>query len=135
MKCFERLAIGSSLTKLPCSFVIRLPAQQIHSKHQSKHVQVQWIGHGWFSTNDETEYREDIEWLATWCQDNNLSITVSKTKKLVIDFRKQNGGHAPVCINDAEVETVEIVTFLGMMITINLSWSTHIEAMVKKAQQ
>eukprot|EP00061_Rhincodon_typus_P015216 g42770.t1 len=34
-----------------------------------------------------------------------------KMKKLVIDFRKQSGGHAPVCINDAEVETVKSVKF------------------------
>eukprot|EP00061_Rhincodon_typus_P010975 g35648.t1 len=56
-------------------------------------------------------------------------------KKLVIDFRKQIGGHAPIYINGAEVEMVKSIKFLGVMITNNLSWSTHIDAKVKKAQQ
>eukprot|EP00061_Rhincodon_typus_P008872 g31877.t1 len=53
-------------------------------------------------------------------------------KELVIDFRKPGGGHAPICNNGAEVELVEI---LGVMITNNLSWSIHVDEMVKKVQQ
>eukprot|EP00061_Rhincodon_typus_P013207 g39434.t1 len=51
-------------------------------------------------------------------------------KEFVIDFRKQKGGHIPIYINDAEVEMVENVKFLGMTIT-----NTDVDAMVKKAQQ
>eukprot|EP00061_Rhincodon_typus_P017947 g46896.t1 len=36
-----------------------------------------------------------------------------------------SGGHAPVCINGAEVEMVETIRFLGVTLTNNLSWSTH----------
>eukprot|EP00061_Rhincodon_typus_P009923 g33782.t1 len=56
-------------------------------------------------------------------------------KQLVIDFKKQDGGHAPVYIYDAEVGMVESVKYLGVMITNNLSWSTHIDTSAKKAQQ
>eukprot|EP00061_Rhincodon_typus_P004823 g23504.t1 len=80
---------------------------------------------GQISDNDITEYRKKIECLAAWCKDNNLSINVSKMKELIIDFRKQSGGHTLVCINGAEVEMVESVRFLGVMITNNLSWITH----------
>eukprot|EP00061_Rhincodon_typus_P005374 g24806.t1 len=55
-----------------------------------------------------------------------------KTKELVIDDRKQGGGHAPVCINGAEVG---MVMFLGVMIANNLSWSTHVDTTLEKAQQ
>eukprot|EP00061_Rhincodon_typus_P014559 g41645.t1 len=85
--------------------------------------------------NDEPEYRKEIEHLVAWCKVNTLSVNVSKTKQLVIDFRKQGGGHAPIYINGAEVEMVKNVKFLGVTITNNLSWSTHIETMVKKTQQ
>ena len=51
---------------------------------------------------------------------------VSKNK-LVIDFRKRSGGHAPVYINGDEVEMVENFKFLGVQITNNLSWSPHID--------
>eukprot|EP00061_Rhincodon_typus_P014425 g41432.t1 len=87
------------------------------------------------SNNAETEHRKEIECIAAWCKDNNLSINVSKMKELIIDFRKRNGGHAPVCITGAEVEIVENVKFLGVTSTNNLFWSTHIHMTVKKAQQ
>jgi hypothetical protein len=38
---------------------------------------------------DETAYREEDRDLAVWCQDNNLSINVSKTKELIVDYRKR----------------------------------------------
>eukprot|EP00061_Rhincodon_typus_P010368 g34604.t1 len=87
---------------------------------------------GWIS-NNKTECRKEAVCLAAWCKDNNLSINF-KIKELVIDFRKQSGGHVPICINGAEVEMVESIKFLGVMIN-NLSWSTNVDAMVQKAQQ
>eukprot|EP00061_Rhincodon_typus_P006188 g26556.t1 len=56
-------------------------------------------------------------------------------KQLVINFIKQGGGHAPVYINEVEVGMVEGIKFQGVMITYNLSWSTHIDVTVKKVQQ
>ena len=32
------------------------------------------------TVNDETAYREEVRDLAGWCQDNNLSLNVIKTK-------------------------------------------------------
>eukprot|EP00061_Rhincodon_typus_P016370 g44557.t1 len=67
-----------------------------------------------------------------WCKDNNLFLNISKTEELIISFRKQGGGHAPIYINGAEVEMVESVKFLGVTITNNLSWTTHVGVMAKK---
>eukprot|EP00061_Rhincodon_typus_P015031 g42480.t1 len=59
----------------------------------------------------------------------------SKSKELIIDFRKKGGEHAPICNNGAEVERVESIKFLRVTITNNLSWTSHVGATVKKAQQ
>eukprot|EP00061_Rhincodon_typus_P004062 g21655.t1 len=90
---------------------------------------------GWNLNNVETEYRQEIECFVVWCNDNNLSLDVSKMKDLIIDFRMPGGGHGPVYIHGAEVEMVQSMKFLGVMITNNLSWTTHVDAMGKKAQQ
>eukprot|EP00061_Rhincodon_typus_P009089 g32294.t1 len=74
-----------------------------------------------------------IEGLVTWCNKNNLPL--SKTTGLIIDFRKKEGEYAPIYINGTEVERVEIVEFLGVTITDNLSWTSHVDATVKAAQQ
>jgi hypothetical protein len=59
-----------------------------------------------------------------WCQDS-FSLNVSKTKELVVDYRKQRAEHAPIHIDGAVVEQVESFKFLGVLITKDLSWSKH----------
>eukprot|EP00061_Rhincodon_typus_P014866 g42213.t1 len=59
----------------------------------------------------------------------------TKTKEWIINFRKKRGGHVLVYIKGAEVERVKSVKFRRVMITNKLSWTSHIDAIVKKAQQ
>eukprot|EP00061_Rhincodon_typus_P017907 g46837.t1 len=59
----------------------------------------------------------------------------SKTKELVIDFRKKGRENAPIYINGAEVGRLDSVKFLGVTITANLSWNSHVDATIKNAQQ
>eukprot|EP00061_Rhincodon_typus_P010009 g33944.t1 len=49
----------------------------------------------------------------------------SKTEELIIDFRKKGGEHSPIYINGTVVERVNSIKFLGMIITDNLSWTSH----------
>jgi hypothetical protein len=50
---------------------------------------------GLITDNDETAYREEVRDLPVWCQNKNLSINVSKTKELIVDYRKRRAKHAP----------------------------------------
>ena len=45
--------------------------------------------------NVETAYREEVRDLAVWCQDNNLSINMIKTKEMIVDYRKKRGPSMP----------------------------------------
>eukprot|EP00061_Rhincodon_typus_P013340 g39656.t1 len=69
---------------------------------------------GQISNNNESEYKKKIEGLVRWCNENNLSLNVSKTKDLIINFRKKGGEHVPIYISGAEDESVESVKFLGV---------------------
>jgi hypothetical protein len=44
------------------------------------------------TNNGETAYRE-VRALGEWCQKNNLSLNVNKTKELIGDFSKQQREH------------------------------------------
>ncbi len=46
---------------------------------------------GLISNNDETHYREEVAQLAEWYGANNLSLNASKTKEVVMDFRRNSG--------------------------------------------
>ena len=89
------------------------------------------------TNNDETAYREKGGELAVWCQDNNLSLNVNKSKELIVEYRKRRAEHAPIHINGAVVEWVESFKFLGVHITNKLStkWSKYIKTVVKRARQ
>ena len=56
--------------------------------------------------------REEVRDLAVWCKDNNLSLNVSKTNELIVDYRKWLGEHAPIHIDGAAVERVEELSHL-----------------------
>ncbi len=68
---------------------------------------------GLISNNDETHYREEVAQLAEWCGANNLSLNVSKTKEVVMDFRRNSGDHPPLTIDSSTVERVSSTKFLG----------------------
>jgi hypothetical protein len=57
---------------------------------------------GLITDNDERAYREVRE-LAMWCQNNNLSLNVTKTKEMIVDYRKRRTEHSPILINGAVV--------------------------------
>ncbi|XP_051521146.1 sialidase-4 isoform X1 [Myxocyprinus asiaticus] len=90
---------------------------------------------GLITDNDETAYREVVHTLTCWCQEHNLSLNVSKTKEVVVDFRRKDREHSPITINGAPVERVSSFKFLSVHITEELTWSVHTEAVVKKAHQ
>ena len=45
---------------------------------------------GLITNKDETTYREEVGALAEWCQENNLSLNVKKTKELFMEYWRQN---------------------------------------------
>ena len=92
-----------------CECVAKFPSNSIF-----KFADDNTVGVGQISNNDETEYRNERESLVNWCDDNNLSLNVSETKEMIIDFRKRSGRHAPVYINSEEVEMVESFRFLDV---------------------
>ncbi len=90
---------------------------------------------GFISNNDETEYREEVAQLAEWCGANNLSLNVGKPKDVVMDFRRNSVDHPTLTINSSTVERVSSTKFLEVHITEDLTWTTNIMSISKKAQQ
>jgi hypothetical protein len=55
---------------------------------------------GLITDNNETSYRK----VPVWCQYNNFSLNISKTKELIVDYRKRRAKHAPIHIEGHVVE-------------------------------
>ena len=54
---------------------------------------------GLITDNDETAYKEEVRDLAVWCKDNDLSLNVSKTKELIMDYRKRRAEQTTINID------------------------------------
>ncbi len=83
---------------------------------------------GLINNNDESAYLDEVERITSWCQDNCLSLNVSKTKELIVDFRKrQQRPYTPLMISGTPVERVSSFKYLGVNISEDLTWTTHIQ--------
>ncbi len=90
---------------------------------------------GLINNNDEAVYLDEVERLTSWCQDNCLSLNVSKTTELIVDFRKrQQQPYTPLMISGTPVERVSSFKYLGVNISEDLTWTAHIPTQVKKAR-
>ncbi len=75
-------------------------------------------------------------YIHTLHQENCLSLNVSKTKELIVDIRKrQQQPYTPLLISGTPVERVSSFKYLGVNISEDLTWTTHIQTQVKKARQ
>ncbi|KAK9541954.1 hypothetical protein VZT92_001964 [Zoarces viviparus] len=91
---------------------------------------------GLISNNHETHYRQEVQHLAEWCSDNNLVLNTTKTKEVIVDFRRsRKTTPSPLYICRVEVERVVSMGRVGLHITEDLTWSLNTSHLVKKAQQ
>ncbi|KAI3374514.1 hypothetical protein L3Q82_006331 [Scortum barcoo] len=72
---------------------------------------------------NETHYREEIQHLTQWCSNNNLVLITSKTKEVIVDYRRsrRTSPHP----RRRAVERVNNIKFLGIHITSDLTWSMN----------
>ena len=51
---------------------------------------------GLITNSDESEYRDQVNKLISWCNDNYLELNVNKTKAMIVDYnRKKNVPPSP----------------------------------------
>ncbi len=91
---------------------------------------------GLINNNDGTAYRNEVQHLALWCDNNSLVLNIKKTKEIIVDFRKTGQyKHSPLSIGNEVVERVTEFKFLGVTVSEDLSWGTNTASVVGKAQQ
>ena len=62
----------------------------------------------------EEEYRGVVESFNEWCATNHLHINSTKTKELVMDFRRRKSAPTPISINGVTVDVVQDYKYLGV---------------------
>ena len=89
---------------------------------------------GCIRDGQEGEYRSLVDNFVQWCRHNHLQLNTSKTKEMVVDFRRSQPPLLPVSIEGVSVEVVNTYKYLGVHLDNKLDWSANIDAIYKKGQ-
>ena len=76
----------------------------------------------------------DVTVIEKWGKDNLVSFNQSKTKQAVVS-RKRNQNFPAALMNGDELDTSASFTQLGLSLSSNLTWKTHIHSLAKHASQ
>ena len=88
------------------------------------------------NTTDYSMLQTDINTVSTWVTSNNLSLNVEKCKLMVISrLRKKSVSVPLLSLNGQPMERVSSYKYLGITITEDLSWSTHINEISRKSRK
>ena len=73
-------------------------------------------------------------WTTNWCDNTSLDLNVTKTKELIVDFRRQEHSPGKILIHNYEVDIVSKYKHIGTIFDDKLKWDNNTEEFVKKVQ-
>ncbi|KAG7494233.1 hypothetical protein JOB18_026590 [Solea senegalensis] len=99
-------------------------------KHNSELCHVQKFADdtaivGCIRSGNEDEYRELIQDFVKWCDNNHLLLNTTKTREMVVDFRRSRVHPEPVLIKGDCVEVVHTYKYLGVQLDDRLDWTSQ----------
>ena len=71
----------------------------------------------------------------TWSLKNGVVLNPDKCKEIRISFTHKPEQFDAITIDGKELEVVKSAKLLGLTISDNLTWNTHVNEVVKKASQ
>ena len=87
-------------------------------------------------SESEITYQKQIQSFTQWCDENYLTLNVSKTKEQIFDFRnRKHYLYDNIEIKNQAVEIVENFKYLGITIDSALKFKPHVNNVVAKAYQ
>ena len=82
---------------------------------------------GLISKDDDHLYQDQLQRFVNYY----LQLNVSKSKEMVIDYRKSRRPE-PVMLKDRAVERTTCYKYLGVVLDNELCWHEHVDSIVKK---
>ena len=83
--------------------------------------------------DDSVELQRDLDKLQAWESDWQMSFHPEKCQLLRVTNKRKHVVNASYNIHDHPLESVKDAKYLGVHISSNLSWNTHIDRVTKKA--
>ncbi|XP_051253585.1 uncharacterized protein LOC127362195 [Dicentrarchus labrax] len=82
----------------------------------------------------EGEYRSLVEDFVRCCGSNHLQLNTSKTKEMVVDFRRKKPHLQPVSIEGVNAEVVRTYKYLRLQLDDKLDWTANMDTLHRNGQ-
>ncbi|KAI3367245.1 hypothetical protein L3Q82_008296 [Scortum barcoo] len=102
-----------------------LPCTEVHAGRHGHRV-------GCIRSGQEDECRELIKDFVTWCDSIHLLLNTTKTREMVVDFRRPRPHPEPVINKGDCVEVVHTYKYLGVQLDDKLDWTANTDALCRK---
>ena len=79
--------------------------------------------------------QSDIDSLNNWVSSNHLGSNTSKCKFMLIMRKKKPSHPPPLRLQSSSLERVKSIKYLGPLLSSDLSWAQHIDAICAKAKK
>ena len=91
---------------------------------------------GLINNNNEMAYRNCVDEFVEWCQQTSLILNTTKTKEMIVDFRKVGiEEHEKLYIGGDDIERVSEYKYLGTIIDDKLNWNENTTKIQSKGNQ
>ena len=78
---------------------------------------------------------QDLLEAKRWIEANYLQFNISKCKYMVVSRKRAGISPASLTLQGNHLERVECFKYLGLLLTPDLSWSTHVDSICSKARK
>ena len=86
--------------------------------------------------SDYCHLRDDIAAIEAWTWNNSLRFNTSKCKYMTISRKRSPvTPTSPLLLNGTPIEKVKTFKYLGLLISSDLSWTSHIDSVCSKAKR
>ena len=82
---------------------------------------------------DLPKLQQELDNVTQWSSANNMKLNVKKTKDFTVSFLINQPLAQPLIVNNQPLEAVNTIKLLGVNLTSDLKWTTHIRHISSKA--